>query len=186
MYKHIPNFLTLARLVLAVPLLFLLFLPPTTPILHALAVALATFCAITDTIDGKLARRWHCESDFGKKADPFADKILVLAFIPLCYYRMIHFLPVVILFLRDGFSILLRRQYPHQVIAAKASGKIKTVINLVFLCFLVGAMPVRDSYFSWVNYIKDPLYYASGWTISIICIWSGIDYYKRIVLLGQR
>ncbi|MFA5047695.1 MAG: CDP-diacylglycerol--glycerol-3-phosphate 3-phosphatidyltransferase [Patescibacteria group bacterium] len=186
MYKQIPNAITVARLVLAVPLLILLFLPTPSAKVHALTVGLAIFCAVSDKLDGSLARLFHCESDFGKQLDPWADKVLVLSFIPLWYHGMIHPVPLVIIFLRDAFSEGLRRWYPNQVIAAKLSGKIKTVTNLVFLCLLVGALPVPDGYFHWFSQFKTPLYYSAGWIISIVCIWSGVDYYRRIVLAGER
>ena len=186
MYKHIPNAITVARIVLAFPLLVLLSLPAPSAKTHIIAVALAVFCAASDKLDGWLARLWHCESDFGKQLDPWADKALVLSFVPLWYYGMIHLVPITIIFLRDAFSEGLRRWYPNQVIAAKFSGKVKTATNLVFLCLLVGALPVPDSYFYWLSHFKTPLYYGAGLTISLVCIWSGIDYYRRIVLAGER
>lgn len=84
----IPNTLTLARLLLA-PLFFLALTPaPVGPLsrgLHAsdrfpliLAAALFILAAVTDALDGFLARRWNVVSRFGRVMDPFADKILVL------------------------------------------------------------------------------------------------------------
>ena len=82
--RQVPNALTIARLVMAAALVALLaLLPPLEgrtgpqpPILAALA--LFVVAAITDALDGYLARKWQAISVFGRIMDPFADKLLVL------------------------------------------------------------------------------------------------------------
>ncbi|MBX3379350.1 MAG: CDP-alcohol phosphatidyltransferase family protein [Phycisphaeraceae bacterium] len=82
-----PNLLTLARLILAGALITLLslwrypklddqFSPPTGPMLWA--ALLFGLGALTDLLDGLLARRWGVISKFGRIMDPFADKLLVV------------------------------------------------------------------------------------------------------------
>lgn len=83
----VPNILTLLRLLLAAGLITLLsvwrypkldqsFVPPTGPMLWA--CLLFSLGALTDLLDGLLARRWGVISKFGRIMDPFADKILVV------------------------------------------------------------------------------------------------------------
>lgn len=83
----VPNMLTLARLLLAGGLITLLslwrypklsesFSPPTAPMLWA--ALLFGLGALTDALDGLLARRWGVISKFGRIMDPFADKLLVV------------------------------------------------------------------------------------------------------------
>ncbi len=71
----VPNALTVARL-LALPVIVWMLAADGGP---TSAMAAWTFAAvaITDFIDGKLARALHAESDFGRIADPFADRMLV-------------------------------------------------------------------------------------------------------------
>lgn len=77
MRNRIPNLLTLARLLLVIPLCAAFWLPGGAA--GWTALALFALAAITDGLDGWLARRWHAESDFGRWLDPIADKILVTA-----------------------------------------------------------------------------------------------------------
>jgi CDP-diacylglycerol--glycerol-3-phosphate 3-phosphatidyltransferase len=79
--RALPNLLTMLRLVLTVGLLVLLSLY-RYPDTHAWALPVATaifiVAAVTDALDGYLARRWQVISVFGRIMDPLADKILVL------------------------------------------------------------------------------------------------------------
>ena len=72
---RLPNLLTLARLV-AIPVYAVLILAADRG--HSVpAAVLFGAAAVTDQIDGFLARRWHVESAFGKIADPLADRLLI-------------------------------------------------------------------------------------------------------------
>ncbi|MFM9956785.1 MAG: CDP-alcohol phosphatidyltransferase family protein [Phycisphaerales bacterium] len=80
-YAHAPNALTLLRLVLAAGFFVCLALyrfPTSRPWLLILAAVLFIAAALTDALDGYLARRWNAETAFGRIMDPFADKVLVL------------------------------------------------------------------------------------------------------------
>lgn len=86
-WVELPNILTVTRLVLAGALIVLLslwrypkldgaFTPPTTVMLWS--AGLFSLGALTDLLDGLLARRWGVISKFGRIMDPFADKLLVV------------------------------------------------------------------------------------------------------------
>lgn len=80
-YAHAPNALTLMRLLLAAGFFVSLALyrfPTSRPWLLLVAVLLFGAAAITDALDGYLARRWNAETAFGRIMDPFADKVLVI------------------------------------------------------------------------------------------------------------
>jgi CDP-diacylglycerol--glycerol-3-phosphate 3-phosphatidyltransferase len=93
--RAIPNLLTVLRLVIAVAFFVLLatwtypmrelVVTPRHPVwAYLVAAALFGLAALTDAIDGPLARRWNVVSVFGRVMDPFADKVLVVgAFIML-------------------------------------------------------------------------------------------------------
>jgi len=79
---QLPNLLTSARVVMAALLVIAMsVLDPDRPDRAVLATALILFvlAALTDALDGYLARRWNAISVFGRVMDPFADKILILA-----------------------------------------------------------------------------------------------------------
>src|SRR3989344_6661514 len=79
--KHIPNFLTISRVFLTFVVVYLIFIKANiTSIIVIFAIA-----AITDWLDGQLARKFNWVSEFGRKADIIADRFLwagtALAFI---------------------------------------------------------------------------------------------------------
>jgi CDP-diacylglycerol--glycerol-3-phosphate 3-phosphatidyltransferase len=152
--KHVPNALTLARIAIT-PVFLVLLLSGT---LVGLAVALVLFIAgaISDWLDGAIARRYGVGSRLGQFLDPLADKVLVLgaffAFLflpPDALGRTLHepwwWAPVIVIALRDVAVTALRswaerRGRPVQTAHA---AKIKTAVQLTFLIavqvFLVGA-----------------------------------------------
>jgi CDP-diacylglycerol--glycerol-3-phosphate 3-phosphatidyltransferase len=71
------NGISLARVVLAVPVVALVLLGPTVRYCFVAAAVLFLAAAATDFLDGYLARRWHCTSDFGVFLDTTADKLLI-------------------------------------------------------------------------------------------------------------
>lgn len=81
MYRHVPNSLTILRLLLAGVFFVILnqYRYPVGPD-WALPAAIAVFvlAALSDTLDGYLARRWKVETAFGRIMDPFCDKVLVI------------------------------------------------------------------------------------------------------------
>ncbi len=79
--KHLPNALTIARLALAAAFIAVLSVyryPDANAWALWAGIVLFVVAALTDALDGYLARRWNAVSVFGRVMDPFADKILVL------------------------------------------------------------------------------------------------------------
>lgn len=74
--RHLPNALTLARVVLVVPAGWLLWVEAIPEALIIFAIA-----GLSDFVDGELARRFNWRTNFGAIADPAADKLLVLVVI---------------------------------------------------------------------------------------------------------
>ncbi len=93
-YRQLPNQLTLLRLVLAAVFFVLLncyrYGADSAAWLLPVAIVVFILAAITDALDGYLARKWHVESKFGRIMDPFCDKVLVIgAFVYLAGPRFI-------------------------------------------------------------------------------------------------
>ena len=81
MKKYIPNILTVARIIVT-PIIILLGLTEHVWLLIILAIIIA----LTDTLDGYLARKWNVVSTFGAKADVLADKILAIGLLILLIF----------------------------------------------------------------------------------------------------
>jgi CDP-diacylglycerol--glycerol-3-phosphate 3-phosphatidyltransferase len=171
----LPNVLTVARLV-AVPLivLFLLADDGANGSLRWWAFALFAASAFTDWLDGYLARRWHVVTEFGKLADPLADKALVLATL-MCLVVVdgIPWWPFVVILARELVITLGRLAVARTVvIPASRGGKLKTLLQMLSL----GMFLVPTS----VQWVDD----AAWWFLVaavVVAISSGIEYGVRIV-----
>ena len=74
---NLPNKLTLLRIIMILPFLLVLYLD--VPGAAYIALAIFILASLTDMLDGKIARKYNLITDFGKFADPLADKMLVTA-----------------------------------------------------------------------------------------------------------
>ena len=133
----VPDWLTLARVAATFVLLILLqaCAHPPVPLWTAwLALALFVAAALTDWLDGHLARKWKIESDFGRLFDPLADKLLVVvAFVGLLGAGLlpVWFVSLVVAreFLITGIRLLAGQK--GVVLAAEKVGKHKTVTQML-------------------------------------------------------
>jgi CDP-diacylglycerol--glycerol-3-phosphate 3-phosphatidyltransferase len=98
---------------------------------------------ITDKVDGDLARKHNLITDFGKIADPIADKALTgMAFIGLSIIGEVWWWVTILVLLREWSVTVMRLSVAkHVVLAAHASGKLKTMLQAVALGTLV--LPLR-------------------------------------------
>jgi CDP-diacylglycerol--glycerol-3-phosphate 3-phosphatidyltransferase len=143
---NLPNLLTMLRIALIPGVLFLLW--EGTPKSNFWAAILYIGTALTDLIDGYLARKWGQISVLGKFLDPLADKLLVMAtLIWLAYLGRLPFLGVVavIIMLGRELSITALRTIAISegvVMAAMRAGKDKTALQMVAILMLI----VHQSY----------------------------------------
>ena len=152
--KNLPNQLTTLRMIL-VPVYVVLFLTG-----HMFAAgAVFIIASFTDFLDGSIARKYNLVSDYGKFADPVADKILVLtAVILFCEAGRVPGWSVVIMVSREIIVMALRNMavLKNRVLAADIFGKIKTMLQM---CALV--LMHYDVLWGVLAIISDVLYYAS-------------------------
>ncbi len=142
---NLPNKLTVARVCL-VPV-FWIFLTIAAPWAQVLAFFVFLIAAVTDYVDGYIARAWNLVTDFGKFVDPIADKLLVTTgmLVLLGQGRMADW--VVILFIAREFIIAAFRMVAAGkgvVIAADKLGKYKTLTQMIALCMLMLLSPVEN------------------------------------------
>ena len=136
---NLPNKLTVLRIIL-VPFFAAALLIPF-PLHNLAALALFGAASLTDLFDGKIARKRGLVTDFGKFADPLADKILVISAL-LCFVQLglCDCVAVIIVLFREFTvtSIRLIAASKGKVIAANIWGKVKTVTQIVaVICILV-------------------------------------------------
>ena len=138
--EQIPNVLTVGR-ILFIPLFILVLTLGHSQGSHLLAAIIFAVASITDYLDGYLARKWNVVSNFGKFADPMADKLLVMsAFIMLIELGMAPAWVVAIIICRElavtGLRLLLV-ETGGTVLAAAMPGKIKTFSQMFAIIFLL-------------------------------------------------
>jgi CDP-diacylglycerol--glycerol-3-phosphate 3-phosphatidyltransferase len=163
---NLPNFLTLLRIV-AVPVLVVALLGETSngDTLAAVVFALA---AITDGLDGYIARSRDAVTTFGKLMDPLADKLLIIAaLISLVSLDRLQAWVAMVIIARELAVTGLRTIAIEQgvVIAASWLGKVKTLLQVAAIFALIAANPSP----AWV----DALVYAA---VAMTLV-SGADYF---------
>lgn len=195
---NVPNKLTLLRIIL-VPL-FLLFMVPVFGdgtfsqfVLSEGGRVAATFifiiAALTDLLDGLLARSMGLVSNFGKFLDPIADKLLVIAgfsaFVELG--RLSTFILMIIVareFLVTGIRLLAAER--GVVIAASWFGKFKAVVQMLTLIFLLVEPFITGSSYSTPGFNSAYMIFTNIMIIAtlVLTILSGADYWfkNRIIL----
>lgn len=135
---NLPNKLTTARIIL-VPF-FVAAILIDFPYHYASALLIFAVASITDMLDGKIARKNNLITDFGKFADPLADKILVLSAF-LCFVQLgfCSCVSVIILLFREFAvtSIRLVAASKGEVVAANIWGKAKTVSQMIAVILIL-------------------------------------------------
>lgn len=180
---NLPNKLTVGRIIL-VPFFVAAVLIPF-PLHHLAALLLFIAASVTDLLDGKIARKRGLVTDFGKFADPLADKILVLAAL-LCFVQngLCDCVAVIVVLLREFTvtSIRLIAASSGKVIAANIWGKVKTVTQMVaIICILVMQTALDILSLCQIDTaFLHPIFTVSGevliWISTFFAILSGIIY----------
>lgn len=179
---NLPNKLTLLRMAL-IPV-FLLCMLCSFPHHYLLALVIFAGASYTDMLDGQIARKRGLVTNFGKFMDPLADKLLVMS--ALCCFTqlpddlMLLNMPAVVLvvILAREFAVTALRTLAADsgvVIAADKWGKIKTVSQMVWICY--------GLFIFWLEFDVLPLtwcwavvYYLGMAIVVITTVGSGINY----------
>lgn len=143
---NLPNKLTMLRILL-IPL-FVIFALMDTQFAQYVALLIYIGACITDTLDGRIARSRHLVTNFGKFADPIADKLLVMSALVVLVAsdRMPAWVCIVMLareFIISGFRLVAAGG--GKVIAAGSLGKLKTVFQMSSTIALMLLVPVSGA-----------------------------------------
>ena len=164
---NLPNKLTLLRIIL-IPA-FMVVLYWGFPGANYVALGIFILASLTDMLDGKIARKYNLVTDFGKFADPLADKMLVTA--AMLWFVEIGRMPAwaLLLVIVREFAVSGLRMIASdkgRVIAAGWSGKVKTASTMV--CIVVMFLP-----------IPAVLNTICGWIITLTALYSGVEYFMK-------
>jgi CDP-diacylglycerol--glycerol-3-phosphate 3-phosphatidyltransferase len=134
---HLPNALTIARLIL-IPVFAVLVLGSDDGYSWPAAIVFAV-AGVTDQVDGFLARRWHVESAFGKIADPLADRLMIDTAVILLWLEgrlpwIALAIPARDVLLILGYPLVARRGYDFEV---NFAGKLATWLLYASLAFVM-------------------------------------------------
>lgn len=181
---NLPNKLTLLRILL-VPV-FMLFAAGAVlayqPAGYFLAGAVFALASFTDFLDGYLARRWHLVTDFGKFADPLADKLLTTtAFLYMMKDGVCSPVVLTLILAREfavsGVRMIAAGAPGGKVIAAGWWGKVKTVLQMVTILvyyFGLGALALGGSF------AADRAFHTAVqglcWLVALVTVASGAQY----------
>ena len=178
MFFTVPTLLTWARIV-AIPLIVgVFYLPLDGPTRNLVATVLFIACALTDWLDGWLARRLNQTSSFGAFLDPVADKFLVCAaLLILLQLDRVNALVALIIIGRE-IAISALREWMAQIgasrsVAVSMLGKLKTVVQMVAIPFLL--------YDNALFGVIDTRIWGTGliYLASVLTIWSMIYYMRK-------
>jgi len=192
---NLPNQLTVARLVLSFVFVALLSIEGVA---HFRTAALFAFviAAITDFLDGHLARKHGLITNFGKLMDPLADKVLMCAgFVLLTRLELIPAWMVIAILTREFLVTGLRLLATAEgvVLAAENLGKYKTIIQIVTIIYFLVYLAAKDPLLEGLQPLFNAFYLGPEylglvliWLSLILTIWSGWSYmWKNRRLLGD-
>jgi CDP-diacylglycerol--glycerol-3-phosphate 3-phosphatidyltransferase len=194
--QHLPNILSVCRIIMLAPLVLLIMI--NQPVTYAVATLLFLLVALTDTIDGRLARRYNLVSTLGVFLDLTADKMLVSGL--LIALVEVHLVPawIVIIIVSREFLVTGMRSLAAssgKVIPAGRWGKQKTFLTLVgtggimlgkaFGASQLTLFPPHFVPWSQIN-LGDLLLFASDVVMLLALIWtilSAIEYMRDAFVL---
>lgn len=183
MYNHIPNILSLIRIILSPVFYFFILSGDSKLISYSSFIFL--FAALTDYFDGWFARKFHAISSLGRFVDPLADKILnILAFVSFAQLKIIPLWMVLVIIFRDIFTTVLRvyAESINKPIQTSITAKWKTFLQMVFIAYILILLLLINSKFIEIDkdFVNLVLYsqftYYAMLVLTMITIWTMLEY----------
>jgi len=195
---NLPNKITISRIVMVFIFLVICNVdelmnnnPSLQTIWRIIGFIFIILASLTDILDGYIARKYNMVTDFGKLMDPLADKIfMATAFVMLVDKQILPgWIAVVIIsreFMVTGLRLLAANK--GEVIAADITGKIKTLVQMIFLGvggsiwigWLDKSVWMNKSHWEGIIWI---IFYSG---VTLITVYSGISYFVRHKNLYQN
>ncbi|WP_421774925.1 CDP-alcohol phosphatidyltransferase family protein [Gracilimonas sp.] len=181
--KNIPNILSAIRMVLA-PIFLFMYIQDEL-VWRSLSIAVFATAAVTDYFDGKIARYYQLESDFGVFIDPLADKFLTFAgffCLPFLDVSQFPWWAVIVIVVRDVFVTSLRLYADRKKIPLKTrfTAKAKTMVQMVFLytVLLLGVFKQADIEFAEAatQFFNSGVLYYVMMFVTALTVYSGAEY----------
>ena len=171
---NVANILTMSRVVM-VPIFAWLYLAGGVGTQVA-AAGVFVLAAVTDRLDGYLARSRGLVTDFGKIADPIADKAqTITALVLLSAAGVVPWWVTVVIVVRElGITVLRFVLVRRSVIAASSGGKLKTVLQLVFLGLLL--VPWADLLPATPAQVIEVVAFVVMYAAVVVTVVSGLQY----------
>ena len=174
----IPTLMTVARIA-AIPLIVGVFYSPLDPVVrNLLATVLFVVFALTDWLDGYLARRLNQTSTFGAFLDPVADKFLVCATLLVLVHLQRTDVLVALIIIGREIAISALREWMAQIgasrsVAVHMLGKLKTTVQMVAIPFLLydGVLFGAIDTALWGQVLI--------WVAGILTVWSMVYYLQK-------
>ena len=179
MFFTIPTLMTWTRIV-AIPLIVWVFYAPFAPeTRNLIAVLMFVIFALTDWLDGFLARRLNQTSSFGAFLDPVADKFLVCASLLVLVHLQRADVFVALIIIGREIAISALREWMAQIGASKSVavhmiGKVKTTVQMVAIPLLLfhGQLLGVDAQFLGTILI---------WVAAVLTVWSMVYYMQKAI-----
>ena len=188
MKMNLPNKLTVLRVCLVPVFMAVMFIPFNKIAQCLIGAAIFGLTALTDMLDGKIARKYGLITDFGKFLDPLADKFMVIASLLVLLYqfegtlKLCCFIACMIVIMRELAVTSIRLVASSTggiVVAANMLGKIKTCTQIAFILSAL-LEPVLIGIIN--NFVTLPDYhiltYATMFVMTFFTVWSGVNYLR--------
>lgn len=176
--RHIPNILTVLRIVLVPPIVWALLAQR-----FGLALALFFVAGVSDGLDGLLAKQYDWTSRLGALLDPVADKLMLISsYIALGWLALLPVWLVVLVLVRDLVIVTGAVAYHLRVERVDAAPTIVSKLNTLLQILLV-LLVIAARALGWeIPALLGALIYAVG----VSTVWSGVDYVITWTRLARR
>lgn len=171
--KNLPNYLTFMR-ILSIPIIIVTFYFQDSKLAHRLGAIIFLIAALTDFLDGYIARKFSLISNLGKMLDPIADKVLIgSVLLMLVKFNKANEIACMLILARE-FIVSGLREFLAQIrvsLPVSSLAKVKTFLQMAALTMLILGNEGSGFYFI------DDLGHILLWVSAMLTIFTGISYF---------